>query len=188
MKEACSPLVGEPGINRGGANVPVSEVVLDKLEGHSGVEQVRRDRVPQGVRRQMSRKTGPVAVSDKTGLDLPAAKRTFVPSEERSRACRLSREVQLKECAAAGEKRPLRPVAALQAPDEDPVAVEVDVLALEERDFPDTQTIEVHHGEERPIARIVDRAKEEPQLGLGQIPRRAQRVKRWGRQGGKGEG
>jgi len=78
-----------------------------------------------------------------------------------------------KEHRSGREQRPLRPVATLQALENDPISNEVDVLTLEKRHLPYTQPIEVDQGEEGLIARIIDGREETTELELAEVARKA---------------
>ena len=61
----------------------MAEVVLDELEGHAGIEEVRGDRVPQRVAGEVPRQPGIPAVVNEPGLDLALLERPFCPGKER---------------------------------------------------------------------------------------------------------
>ncbi len=42
-EERFAVTVGDPGVDRGRADALMPEVVLDELEGHTGIEKVGRD-------------------------------------------------------------------------------------------------------------------------------------------------
>lgn len=91
----------------------MAEMVLDELQGLAGVEEVGRDRVPEGVGRESRRQACGFAVFDKPGLDLTLAERAAAAGKERSafRSCGI--DDRGKRIVAPGEEGLLGPVPAL---------------------------------------------------------------------------
>lgn len=128
MKERGTVAVGDSRVDRGGADGPVTKVVLDELEGDAGVEEVGRDRVAQGVRGVVGIETRTGSVPAEEVLDLPFPEGSGAAGEQRLLVRRHARGEMVPKKALGGPKeRTLGPEAALHALDDDPVAIEINV-------------------------------------------------------------
>lgn len=164
--------VGDAGIDGRGADVPVAKVVLDELERGAGIEQVRGDRVPKRMRRQARGESGRVAVADEARLDLPALEWAVTARKERvAFTAGRDREVVTQELRGRSEDDLLAPRAALEAANEQPPALKVDIPTADEEHFSHAQPVVVHEREERPVARVANDREEAPDLILGQVAR-----------------
>jgi len=121
-------------------------MVLDELQGHAGIEQVRGDRVPESMEGVAAVETGQVTIPREERLDLTLAKWPFTSSKEWILGSSLrDRGVLPQEHGGHGEERLLGPDPALQAFDHDPAAPEIDVAALKKRHFTDPEAVVVDH-------------------------------------------
>jgi hypothetical protein len=113
---------------------------------------------------------GHVAVADEQRLDLALAEWAVTAAEEGilgplATAC----EIAAEEGRRAGEQRLLGPGPALEALDNDPATLEVDVATREQRDLSYPKTVVVDQREECAIAKAPNRGEERSQLELCEI-------------------
>jgi hypothetical protein len=124
----------------------VAEVILDELKRDAGVEQMRRDRVPERMSGVVGFEPCTGAVPAEEVLDLALLERADPACEERlSRFCRGLHEVLAEKIRGGGEERPLGPVAALDPLDDDSMAGEVDIPAEEKPHLADPEAIVVNN-------------------------------------------
>lgn len=164
--------VADARIDRGRADVAVSEMVLDELERSAGVEQMGGDRVAQRVGRQVSRESGAIAVANETQLDLPPAQWPVPTGEERLRWLPGHRgQMSTDECDRAFEEDLLAPRPAFETPHKQPATAQVDVAATQQQHFPYAQSVVIHEREERAIPRARNDGEEPSGLVLSQVAR-----------------
>lgn len=148
----------------------MSEVVLDELKSHAGIEQMSGDRMAEPVAGVAAVNACQVAVPDEERLDLTLAKRPASPAEEgRFRGPLSVREVPPQETGGGREERLLGPGTTLEPLDDDAAALEVHVLTAEQRHLSHSQSVVVDQREERAVAAILDRGEESSEFELRQI-------------------
>jgi hypothetical protein len=74
--------VGDPRVDRSRADALVTQVVLDELEGHAGVQEVGGDRVPKPMAGVAAIEAGQIAVAGEQRLDLALAERSRAAPED----------------------------------------------------------------------------------------------------------
>lgn len=164
--------VRDAGVDGSRADVAVAEMVLNELERGAGIEQVRGDRMPERVRRQARGEPGRIAVADEARLNLPTLERAVAAREERvAFGARRDREVVTQELRGRSEDDLLAPRAALEAANEQPPALKVDIPTADEEHFSHAQPVVIHEREERPVTRVANDREEAPDLILGQVAR-----------------
>src|SRR5258706_5216464 len=166
--------VGDARVDRGRADVPVPEVVLDELEVCAGIQQVRGDRVTKRVGRQVFRQTRDTTVANEPRLDLAASEGSVASGKERARTVTIGlRNMRTKQLARGAEENLLAPGATLQPADEHPAARKVEVTTLQEQHLSHPQAVVVHQDEESSVAHVLDGREESPDFVLSQVARRA---------------
>lgn len=167
-------VVRDSGIDRGRLNALVPEMVLDELEVHAGIQQMGRNRMAQAVTSQVPWQPGTIAVAVEPRLDLSLPQRAMSSRKERSiRGIEIAAQVRPQRALRRRPQWVLAPSTALQALDDDPAAIEVDVASRQQLDLADPESVVVDEREEGDVPRIVDSREELTQLGLGEVPRQA---------------
>jgi len=153
VEERRAVAVGDPGVDRRAADRLVPEVVLDELERHARVQEVRGDRVPEAVAGVAGREPRPLAVAGEEGLDLALAQRPPAAGKERiRRPAAPPSEIAAEQPGGGAKERLLGPGSTLEALDHDPAAREIDVLAPQQRHLPDPQAVVVDEREQGAVA------------------------------------
>jgi len=143
-------------------------MVLDELERDAGIEQMGRNRVPEGMGGVVQIELGAASVPAEEVLDLALAERSL--SSRKQRIYRLSGnafEVSPEEVRGGREERTLGPVAALDALDDDSPPHEIHVASEQQSDLAHAQAVVVNQGEECAVASVCNRPEEGPEFGLG---------------------
>lgn len=163
-------LVRDPCVDARALDTPVPEMVLNELERHAGVQEVRRDGVPQRVAGQTAGDARGIPVPGEESLDLALLKR-IQSSRKQGRVTVDPRpaEVDFQEGSGCREEGSFRPEAPLHPLDDDSPALQVDVVPFEEAHFADPQAVVVDHREERAISRVLNNPEESPYVVLSQI-------------------
>ena len=134
LEHAETALVRDSGVDAGGSDRAVPEVILDELERAPSVQEMGRDRVAEPVARERRAKLGEIAIMSEAGLDLPLPERARPARKERAVRRELGvREVAAQESRHCGEGGPLGPDPALTAADHDAGPLEIDVAGAKER-------------------------------------------------------
>ena len=155
----------------------MAQVVLHELERDAGVEQVRRNRMPQAVTGVPAIEPTAIAVACEQGLDLPLLQGTVLPGEQRHlRRSNTAAEVTVEEVCRGAEQRPLRPRAALQSLDDNAFALEVHIAARDECHLSHAQSVEIDQGEQRLISRLRDHREEPLDFRLREVARQLPRA------------
>jgi len=162
--------VRDPRIDRGRPDTPVTQVVLDELQGHPRVEQVGRDGMAKAVAGVACRETGPVPVPDEEVLNLALAEWTYAPRKEGPlRRTVVILEIFVQELEGRREEGPLIPDPTFESAHGDSLTSEVKVAAAEKRDLPHPEPVEVNEGEEHHSPRGFDHTEEALDLVLGEV-------------------
>ena len=105
------------------------------------------------------------------------AERPTLTGEQRSFGRDVTTPEELhQQPGGRAEQGTLRPRTALQTPDDDSRAIEVEVATREQRHLSHPEAVEVDQREQRPIARVRDRGEEPLDFRLGEIPRQLRRA------------
>ena len=175
-EEGRAVAIGDPRVDRRRANALMAQVVLNELQGYADIEQMGGDGMPEAVAGVAPIETCAIAILGEQRLNLTLLERPSSATKERLlRPAPRNREETLQELRGRCEERLLRPRPTLQALDDDPSAVEVDVLPQHQRNFTDPQAIVIDNGEERSVAEILDRTKEGAEFELREIARKTLR-------------
>jgi hypothetical protein len=173
-KSSDAVTVGDPRVDRRGADGLVAEMVLNELERETGVQEMRGDGMPQRMNREVPRETRQVAVPAEEILNLALLEWPASAAEERGfRVVGWRPEVLDQESGRSDEQGTLRPRAALEASDNDALTFEVNIATLKKRDFPDAQAVVVDQREQRTIPVRLKRTKEGLSFRLSQVARQS---------------
>jgi hypothetical protein len=187
VEDRLAVSVRDPGVDRGGADGTVPQVILDEFERAAGVEEVGRDRMAKAVGREPREEPGAIAVFREQRLDLPLAEWAVSSREERIAIIRFpASEVWTSQTRDRREQRTFGPVAVLEPADDDARAIDIKVTALEQRDFPYSKTVQIDDQEEEAVAGILDYAEKPADFLLREVLRELLGERHEGGRGGGG--